>query len=98
MYNLSLSPTPEVISFLALIQSGQTASAAAKQSGLNIHESILVRKMAGLPVTSPQKDIPEKVIALRSQGLKHKQIASALHTSQSNVNRILCLSRKQGLI
>jgi len=87
----TLTPTKEVQRFLCLLQSGQTPSAAAKQSGLNPHESILVRKLAGLPVQSPKQNIPEKVVNLRSQGLTHKQIAQQLSISQSYVN--LCLVR-----
>lgn len=91
----SLSPTPEVQRFLELLHSGQTPSQAAKQSGLNPHEAILIRKLAGLPVNSHQQNIPEKVVNLRSQGLSHKQIAEQLGISQSYVNLCLCRHRKQ---
>lgn len=90
-----LSPTPEVQHFLALIHSGQTPSQAAVQAGLNPHESILIRKLAGLPVSSHQQNIPERVVSLRSQGLTHKQIAQQLGISQSYVNLCLCRHRKQ---
>lgn len=87
----SLIPTQEVQRFLSLIHSGQTPSQAAVQAGLNPHEAILVRKLAGLPVQIHQPHIPEQVINLRSQGLTHKQIAQQLGISQSYVN--LCLVR-----
>lgn len=90
----SLIPTKEVQLFLSLLESGQTPSAAAKQAGLNPHEAILIRRLAGLPVNSPKQNIPEKVINLRSQGLTHKQIADQLSISQSYVNLILCKHRK----
>ncbi|KDA95998.1 helix-turn-helix domain-containing protein [Pantoea agglomerans] len=90
----SLTPTEEVQRFLSLLDSGQTPSAAAKQAGLNPHEAILVRKLARLPIQSHQQNIPEKVIALRSQKLTHKQIAQQLGISQSYVNLILCKHRK----
>jgi len=87
----TLTPTKEVQRFLSLLESGQTPSAAAKQAGLNPHEAILVRKLAGLPVNSPKQNIPEQVVNLRAQGLTHKQIAVQLGISQSYVN--LCLVR-----
>ncbi|MDN4624236.1 helix-turn-helix domain-containing protein [Pantoea agglomerans] len=87
----SLTPTEEVQCFLSLLDSGQAPSAAAKQAGLNPHEAILIRKLAGLPVNSHQQNIPEQVVNLRSQGLTHKQIAQQLGISQSYVN--LCLVR-----
>lgn len=90
----TLTPTQEVQRFLSLLQSGQTPSAAAKQAGLNPHESILIRKLAGLPVNSPKQNIPEKVVNLRAQGLTHKQIAQQLSISQSYVNLLLCKHRK----
>lgn len=82
---MTLTPTPEVQRFLSLINSGQSPSAAAKQAGLNPHESILIRRLAGLPVATHQQNIPEKVVNLRSQGLTHKQIAEQLGISQSYV-------------
>ena len=91
---MTLTPTEEVQRFLSLLQSGQTPSAAAKQSGLNPHESILIRKLAGLPVNSPKQNIPEKVVNLRYLKLTHKQIADQLSISQSYVNLILCKHRK----
>lgn len=90
----TLTPTQEVQRFLSLLESGQTPSAAAKQSNLNAHEAILVRKLAGLHVQSPKQNIPEKVVNLRSQKLTHKQIADQLSISQSYVNLILCKHRK----
>ncbi|WP_413729047.1 hypothetical protein [Sodalis sp. RH22] len=90
----SLIPTQEVQRFLSLIHSGQTPSQAAVQAGLNPHEAILIRKLAGLPVNSPKQNIPEKVVKLRFQGLTHKQIAQQLGISQSYVNLILCKHRK----
>lgn len=90
----TLTPTQEVQRFLSLLESGQTPSAAAKQAGLNPHEAILIRRLAGLPVNSPKQNIPEKVVNLRAQGLTHKQIAEQLSISQSYVNLILCKHRK----
>ncbi|MGC1023154.1 hypothetical protein WKH71_20160 [Pantoea agglomerans] len=90
----TLTPTQEALHFLSLLESGQTPSAAAKQAGLNPHESILIRKLAGLPVNSPKQNIPEKVVNLRAQGLTHKQIAQQLSISQSYVNLLLCKHRK----
>ncbi len=92
---MTLTATPEVQRFLSLINSGQSPSAAAKQSGLNPHESILIRRLAGLPVATHQQNIPEKVINLRSQELTHNQIAQQLNISPSYVNLILCKHRKQ---
>ncbi|WP_215847754.1 helix-turn-helix domain-containing protein [Candidatus Pantoea bituminis] len=91
----ALTSTPEVQRFLDLIQSGQSPSQAAKQSALNPHEAILIRKLAGLPVNSHQPHIPEKVAYLRSQGLTYKQIAQHLNISLSYVNIILQRHRKQ---
>jgi len=91
---MTLTPTEEVQRFLSLLDSGKPPSAAAKQAGLNPHEAILIRKLAGLPVNSHQQNIPEKVVNLRSQGLTHKQIADQLSISQSYVNLILCKHRK----
>ncbi len=91
----ALTPTREVQRFLALLHSGQTPSQAAKQSGLNPHEAILVRKLAGLPVNSHQHHIPEKVVNLRSQGLSYGQIAHQLGISMSYVNICLQRHRKQ---
>lgn len=95
MYNLS--PTPEVQYFLALIHSGQTPSKAANEAGLNQHEQILIRKLAGLPVATHQRNIPDQVISLRSQKLTHKQIADKLSISPSYVNLCLVRHRKQSL-
>ncbi|MER2043561.1 MAG: helix-turn-helix domain-containing protein [Pantoea agglomerans] len=86
---MTLTPTEEVQCFLSLLHSGQTPSAAAKQAGLNPHESILIRKLAGLHVNSHQQNIPEKVVYLRSQGMTYKQIAQNLNISRSYVNIIL---------
>lgn len=91
----SLIPTEEVQRFLSLIHSGQTPSAAAKQAGLNPHEAILIRRLAGLPVNSPKQNIPEQVVNLRSQKLTHKQIAEQLSISQSYVNLCLVRHRKK---
>jgi len=91
----TLAPTPEVTEFLTLIHSGKSPSQAAKRSGLNPHESILIRKLAGLPVNSHQPHIPEKVAYLRSQGLTYKQIAQNLGISLSYVNICLQRARKQ---
>lgn len=91
---MTLTPTKEVQRFLSLLESGQSPTAAAKQSGLNPHEAILIRKLAGLPVNSPKQNIPEKVVNLRAQGLTHKQIAEQLSISQSYVNLILCKQRR----
>lgn len=88
---MTLTPTKEALHFLSLLDSGKTPSAAAKQAGLNPHEAILIRRLAGLPVNSPKQNIPEKVVSLRSEGLTHKQIAEQLFISQSYVN--LCLVR-----
>lgn len=85
----ALTPTPEVSEFLTLIHFGKSPSQAAKQSGLNPHEAILIRKLAGLPVNSHQQNIPEKVVHLRSHGLTYKQIAQQLGISLSYVNIIL---------
>lgn len=93
MYNLS--PTPEVQYFLALIHSGQTPSAAAKKAGLNPHEAILVRKLAGLPVATHQSNVPKQVVSLRAKKLTHKQIAEQLNISKSYVNLCLVRHRKQ---
>lgn len=94
---MTLTPTMEVQCFLSLLASGQSPSTAAKQSGLNPHEAILVRKLAGLPVATHQSNIPEQVINLRSQKLTHKQIAEQLNISQSYVNLCLVRYRKQSL-
>lgn len=91
---MTLTPTKEVQRFLSLLDSGKTPSAAAKQAGLNPHEAILIRRLAGLPVNSPKQNIPEQVVNLRSQNLTHKQIAQQLSISQSYVNLILCKHRK----
>ncbi len=85
----TLAPTPEVTEFLTLIHAGKAPSQAAKQSGLNPHEALLIRKLAGLPVNSHQPHIPEKVVYLRSQGLTYKQIAHHLNISLSYVSIIL---------
>lgn len=92
---MTLTPTPEVQRFLSLINSGQSPSAAAKQAGLNPHESILIRRLAGLPVAIHQQNIPEQVVTLRSQKLTHKQIAEQLGISQSYVNLCLVRHRKK---
>jgi len=91
---MTLTPTKEALHFLSLLDSGKTPSAAAKQAGLNPHEAILIRRLAGLPVNSPKQNIPEQVVNLRSQKLTHKQIADQLSISQSYVNLILCKHRK----
>lgn len=94
---MTLTPTAEVQRFLFLLASGQSPATAAKQSGLNPHESILIRKLAGLPVATHQRNIPEQVVSLRSQKLTHKQIAEQLNISQSYVNLCLVRHRKQSL-
>lgn len=93
----TLTPTKEVQCFLSLIAAGQSPSTAAKQSGLNAHEAILIRKLAGLPVATHQSNIPERVVALRSQGYTHKQIAEQLGITASYVNLCLVRHRKQSL-
>ncbi len=92
-----LSPTPEVQLFLDLISSGQSPSTAAQQAGLTRHESVLIRKLAGLPVSRHQPHIHQEVVKLRSQGHTHKQIAKQLSISTSLVNHCLCKHRKQSL-
>ncbi len=94
----TLTPTAEVQRFLFLLASGQSPATAAKQSGLNQHEAIIIRKLAGLPVQSHQSYIPERVVSLRSQGFTHKQIAEHLGISQSYVNLCLVRWRKQSLL
>jgi len=94
---MTLTPTKEVQRFLSLIHSGQSPSTAAKQAGLNPHEAILIRKLAGLPVATHKSNTPECVVALRSQKLTHKQIAEQLNISQSYVNLCLVRHRKQTL-
>jgi hypothetical protein len=91
MKQFTFAPTPEVKHFLTLVSEGKSPADAAKQSGLNPHESILIRRLAGLPVATHQQNIPEQVVNLRSQKLTHKQIAEQLGISQSYVN--LCLVR-----
>lgn len=91
----TLTPTPEVSEFLTLIHSGKSPSQAAKQSGLNPHEAILIRKLAGLPVNSHQPHIPEKVVYLRSKGMTYRQICEQLGISLSYVNICLQRHRKQ---
>lgn len=94
---MTLTPTEEVQRFLSLLAAGLNPSTAAKQSGLNPHEAILIRKMAGLPVATHQSNIPEQVVSLRNQGYTHKQIAEQLNISQSYVNLCLVRHRKQSL-
>ncbi|WP_312830800.1 hypothetical protein [Pantoea eucrina] len=93
----TLTPTMEVQRFLTLLASGLSPSKAAQQSGINPHESILIRKLAGLPVATHQRNIPERVVSLRSQKLTHKQIAEQLNISQSYVNLCLVRHHKQSL-
>lgn len=92
-----LTPTKEVQCFLSLLADGQSPSTACLAAGLNQHEQILVRKLAGLPVTKHQKNIPERVVSLRSKKLTHKQIADKLSISPSYVNLCLVRHRKQSL-
>lgn len=94
----TLTPTAEAQRFLFLLASGQSPATAAKQSGLNPHEAIIIRKLAGLPVATHQRNIPERVVSLRSQGFTHKQIAEQLGISASYVNLSIVRWRKQSLL
>jgi len=91
----SLIPTPEVQRFLEFISTGLSPSAAAKQSGLNPHESVLVRKLAGIPISKKYTQVYENVLKLRSEGLTHRQIAKQLGISPSLVNKCICTHNKQ---
>lgn len=91
----TLTPTKEVQRFLEFISTGLSPTAAAKQSGLNPHESVLVRKLAGIPISKKYTQVYEDVLKLRSKGLTHRQIAQQLGISPSLVNKCICTYNKQ---
>lgn len=92
---MTLTPTPEVSVFLKLLQSGKvTPKQAADACGFTNNESVLIRRLAGIPVQSYPSDIKQRVVQLREQDMTYKAIAEQLHISVPYVNYLLQKHRK----
>jgi len=92
---ITLQPTPEVCAYLKLIRSGKvTPKQAADACGFTNNESVLIRRLAGIPVQSYSSDIKQRVVQLREQGMPYKAIAEQLQISVPYVNYLLQKHRK----